>query len=164
MNYLSPSTPTTPTTETTSMDPINNDRVGEGEAYLPPLLEKENIIWSRRNTKGIFHKRTTKREWITNYRIVKCDPYIQELYLSSIQDTAVINQTHVSTSTYSGISSGGRGSRFVSGSSNSQGSVIGDPFFLVQGKPIIIFERVNDPQNLVKYIKLLMMNQQHKIE
>ena len=77
MNYLSPSTTTTTTattatatTETTSMDPINNDRVGKGEAYLPPLLEKENIIWSRHNTKGIFHKRTTKRESITNEGLV----------------------------------------------------------------------------------------------
>jgi hypothetical protein len=73
---------------------------------------------------------------------------LQQVYLSNIQDIAIINQNHVSTSTYNGFATGRRGSRFMSGSSKSQGSVIGDLCFLIEGKPVLVLEGVNDPQSL----------------
>jgi hypothetical protein len=54
-------------------------------------------------------------------------------------------------------SSGGRGSsRFMTGNSKSISMHIGDIALLVNNRPIIILERVNDPQSLVKLVKSLM--------
>jgi hypothetical protein len=64
--------------------------------------------------------------------------------------------TRSSVSVTIGGYAAGRGSRFMSWSSKSQVSVMGDIAFLVENKPVLIFEGVQDPQNLAKYIRILM--------
>ena len=59
MNYLTASHSTT----TTTLDTVS----AAGDAYLPPLSQGESIVWSRNQTKGVFHKHVICREWITNY-------------------------------------------------------------------------------------------------
>jgi hypothetical protein len=42
------------------------------------------------------------------------------------------------------------------GNSKSMSNHVGDILFMIQNRPIIIFEKVNDPASIVKLVRSLM--------
>jgi hypothetical protein len=152
MSYAGPNSSIVTTSTTIS----SNDPTSTGEAFKPSLLPDENIIWSRNQTKGIIHRHVISREWITNYRIIQCSPYLSQIDLSNLQDVIILNQFNQSNSSFSGYGSSARGSRFMSGNSKSISMHIGDIAFLVNNRPIVIFSQIQDPNSIVKLVKTLM--------
>jgi hypothetical protein len=78
-----------------------------------------------------------------------------QISLSDLQDAIILNQHNQSNSSFNVYSSGSRGSRFMFGNSKSISAHIGDIAFLVNNRPLIIFEKVSDPASVIKYIKIL---------
>jgi hypothetical protein len=90
-----------------------------------PILLNEETIWRGHVMKGIIHKEVAEIRLITNARVTHNNTVFN---LSDLDDIIVMNQ-HYS-------------------SQNTKGITIGDLVFIHQGKPVIIFRQIRDPQGV----------------
>jgi hypothetical protein len=90
-----------------------------------PILLNEETIWRGHVMKGIIHKEVAEIRLITNARVTHNNTVFN---LSDLDDIIVMNQ-HYS-------------------SQNTKGITIGDVVFISQGKPVIIFRQIRDPQGV----------------
>jgi hypothetical protein len=69
----------------------------------------------------------------------------------------ILNQYNQSNASFNVMSSsGGRGSRFMTGSSKNVSMHMGDIAFMVNNRPIVVFLQIMDPNSIVKMAKTLM--------
>ena len=90
-----------------------------------PILLNEETIWRGHVMKGIIHKEVAEIRLITNLRVTQNNTVFN---LSDLDDIIFMNQ-HYS-------------------SQNTKGITIGDLVFIYQGKPVIIFRQIRDPQGV----------------
>lgn len=109
----------------------------------------EVVLWRNEKTKGIFKKSVVELQIITNYRVIQNDFGIM---LKDVDDITVMNQHRVSQSDYIGTSYG-RYARFGVGNTTSRSKTIGDVVFMIDGRPVIIFGQIVDPNGVARLAK-----------
>lgn len=120
------------------------------------LRQGEQLVWKKEFSKGFWHRTVVKTWAITNQRILiwnNAVGYIaEELPLEFLSDVQVINQSHVSNSSFNMMSTGGgtkySPSRYSYGQSHSIGQAVGDVIFMRDnGLPFCVFHGVSDPND-----------------
>ncbi len=123
----------------------------------PFLAENEEILWMRTFDEGIINRHVKVLYALTNFRAIEYDFKSHEcgrVFLSNVDDIVVMNQrresdsqssgTYRRTGTYMGTSSGER---------STTSRIVGDVVFMADGKSMIQFSHVIDPQGLVRLAK-----------
>jgi hypothetical protein len=116
-----------------------------------PILFNEEIIWRGHVMKGTIHKKVAEIRLITNMRVTQNNTVFN---LSDLDDIIVMNQQYSSQDTRYYI--GGVSTAY--GIGQSRGTTIGDVVFIYQGKPVITFRRVRDPQGVASLAKTARKN------
>jgi hypothetical protein len=120
-------------------------------SQTPFLADGEQIIWQNPKSEFIDNKKQViALEVVTNFRVFEYD-YIQHrgsvILFSFLEDVKVTNQQH--TMATSSVGSYSDFSYKITGIKNIRtNSVVGDTIFYVQGKPLITFEGITDPEML----------------
>lgn len=129
--------------------------------YKTPFLAKdEDLLWSFVKTEGIFHKRIYALAALTSFRVFlylfdthECGRAI----LTTIDDVIVTDPKRTtesySSGTYTGISFGHTSTGSYSGNSTSTSQTIGKVVFMSDGKDILTFGPIADPDGVVKLAK-----------
>ena len=127
-------------------------------SQTPFLAEGEQIIWQNPKTELIDNKnQVIYLEAVTNFRIFKYD-YVQHrgsvILFPVLEDARVTNQQHVmarsSIGSYSDFSNKITGIKSV-----RTNNVVGEINFYVQGKPLITFDGITDPEMLCTAVMTL---------
>lgn len=121
------------------------------------LQTGEEFVWSLTHQKGIFTKHATRLFGITNYRILQYDleNSILEglLMMSNLEDIVVMNTHREYNSQHVGTyGSFARGFGTSSGHSTGRSISVGDIVFMSEGKPIIRWQGISDPNGLKKLV------------
>jgi RNA polymerase subunit RPABC4/transcription elongation factor Spt4 len=137
---------------------FQGDRTIEIYSQTPFLAEGEQIIWQ--NPKSEFvdnRKQVNSIEVVTNFRIFQYD-YTQHkgsvILFPSLENVIVTNQHH--TMVTSSVGSYSDFSHKITGIKNIRtDSVVGDISFYVEGKPLINFKGITDPELLSSAVNKL---------
>lgn len=152
----------------TSMErPTSQEQLNLQSALANPSLNKdEQVLWSHRVTKGVFHKEIAEEWIITGLRAIKKYPVTkenpQERFISislSEADVIVMNQ-HRRTNgnrvgNFSGTSRGGFFTGTTTGLTHSTSITYGDLVFFHDKKEIIRFSGISDPQDVIHMIQTI---------
>ena len=134
---------------------------------LIPLNEGESILWHKETTKGLLHKEVVLEEAVTNKRCLKYDPVNQKIAaqigITHWPEVVVMNLHRVNDSLGGGVfltprmfglpGLGGFG--VYGGPRRGVLKVFGDLSFLSEGKAIMTFESVKDPQGVKQLVEAL---------
>jgi len=134
---------------------------------LIPLNEGERILWHKEMTKGLLHKEVALEEAITNKRCLKYDPVSQKITaqigITHWPEVVIMNLHRVNDSLGGGVfltprmfglpGLGGFG--VYGGPRRGVLKAFGDLSFLSEGKVIMAFENVKDPQGVKQLIEAL---------
>jgi len=126
------------------------NRTIEVYSQTPFLADGEQIIWQNPKSEFIDNKKeVVSVEAVTNFRIFQYD-YVQHrgsVILFPFLEDVKTNQQH--TMATSSVGSYSDFSYKITGIKNLRtNSVVGDTIFYVQGKPLITFEGITDPEML----------------
>lgn len=123
----------------------------------PFLAENEEILWMRTMDEGIINRHVRMLFALTNFRAIEYDFKSHEcgrVFLSNVDDIVVMNQHRESDSQSSG--SFRRTGEYLgtsSSESRARSRIVGDVVFMADGKSMIQFSHVTDPQGLVRLAK-----------
>ena len=138
---------------------------------LIPLNEGERILWHKETTHGLIHKDVTLEEAVTNQRCVKFDvaakSVVAQIGITHWPEVVIMNLHRVNDSLGGGVfltprmfglpGLGGFG--VYGGPRRGNLKVFGDISFLNEGKVIMTFEDVKDPQGVKQLIEALKRQQ-----
>ena len=143
----------------------------EFDGRIPFLINNEEVLWHREISTGLFKKKITAFEVITNFRVFlgSLTTYQGDYWPFILGDDVVVNnQKRISSSernsTFTGL---GRRGTFIGssgGSSTSESETIGDVNIMAEGKIDYTIVSVEDPNGLAKLIKNLIKNQKELAE
>ncbi len=123
----------------------------------PFLAENEDVLWMRTLDEGIINRHVKVLFALTNFRAIEYDFKSHEcgrVFLSNVDDIVVMNQHRESDSQSSGTyRSTGPYTASSSGERSTTSRVVGDVVFMADGKSMIQFSHVTDPQGLVHLAK-----------
>lgn len=131
-----------------------------------PLIEGETILWHRESTHGIIHKEVTFEEAVTNKRCIKYDvPNKQiaaQVGIENMPEIVIMNVHRVNDSLGGGIfltprmlGLPGLPLGIYGGPRRGNIKVFGDVSLMVNGKMVMTFANINDPQGLRQLIQAL---------
>jgi len=138
---------------------------------LIPLTEGENILWHKETTKGLVHKEVVIEEAVTNKRCLKYDTQnktvVAQIGITHWPEVVIMNLHRVNDSLGGGVfltprmfglpGLGGFG--VYGGPRRGVLKVFGDVSFLSEGKVIMTFENVKDPQGVKQLVEALKRQQ-----
>lgn len=121
------------------------------------LQTNESLLWSYQKESGIINKRVIETFNITNFRIFswnfKTNKNAGLLMMQDLDNIVIMNTGRSYNSIrYGTYSSFARGFGVSGGQSSGTSSTFGDIVFLLDGKPIITWQGVSDPNGLKKLI------------
>jgi len=136
-----------------------------------PLTEGERILWHKETTHGLVHKEVTMEEAVTNKRCLKYDTQsrniVAQIGISHWPEVVVMNVHRVNDSLGGGVfltprmfglpGLGGFG--VYGGPRRGNLKIFGDISFLSEGKMILTFENVKDPQGVRQLVEALKRQQ-----
>ena len=134
---------------------------------LIPLNEGERILWHKETTHSLIHKDVVLEEAITNRRCMKFDPVNKtitaQIGITHWPEVVIMNLHRVNDSLGGGVfltprmfglpGLGGLG--VYGGPRRGVMKVFGDVSFLSEGKVIMTFENVKDPQGVKQLVEAL---------
>jgi len=131
-----------------------------------PLVEGENILWHKETTHGLVHKEVTTEEAVTNKRCLKYDPKSRSITaqvgIARWPEVVIMNVHRVNDSLGGGVFLTPRmlglpalPFGLYGGPRRGNLKVFGDVSFLSQGKVIMTFENVKDPQGVKQLVEAL---------
>lgn len=136
-----------------------------------PLADGENILWHRESSRGLIHKEVTLEEAVTNKRCLKYDPenkrVVAQIGINHWPEVVVMNMHRVNDSVGGGVFltprmlglPGLRGLGVYGGPRRGYLKVFGDVSFMKDGKTVLIFENVKDPQGVRQLVEALKRQQ-----
>lgn len=153
-----PSQPPPPSpTPSFPLSPDAAKRVRENQIILQLMKKsRDQIVWTNHIKKGFFRRKIVAIEAISTYFVelqngASGDPNttIKRVLLSNISDITIANSHSVSSSTYSGMSTGVRMYRSYYGGSHSTSRTIGDLlFFGLSGNIEMTFPELTNPSGV----------------
>ena len=135
-----------------------------------PLTEAERILWHKETTKGLLHKDVVMEEAVTNKRCLKYDTQtktiVAQVGITHWPEVVIMNIHRVNDSLGGGVFLTPRmlglpGLPFglYGGPRRGNLKVYGDVSFLNEGKVIMTFENVKDPQGVKMLVEALKRQQ-----
>jgi hypothetical protein len=135
------------------------------------LVDGETILWHRESTRGLIHKEVTTEEAVTNKRALKFDVenkrVVAQIGINHWPEVVVMNVHRVNDSMGGGVfltprmfglpSLGGFG--VYGGPRRGNLKVFGDVSFMNEGKVVLTFENVKDPQGVRQLVEALKREQ-----
>jgi len=132
-----------------------------------PLSEGERILWHKETTHGLVHKEVVMEEAVTNRRCLKYDTeskqVVAQIGITHWPEVVIMNLHRVNDSLGGGVfltprmfglpGLGGFG--VYGGPRRGLLKVFGDISFLSEGKVIMTFENVKDPQGVKQLVEAL---------
>ncbi|MFI5449636.1 MAG: zinc ribbon domain-containing protein [Candidatus Bathyarchaeia archaeon] len=132
-----------------------------------PLNEGERILWHKETTRGLVHKEVVMEEAVTNKRCLKYNTESKQLVaqigITHWPEVVIMNVHRVNDSLGGGVfltprmfglpGLGGFG--VYGGPRRGMLKVFGDISFLSEGKVIMTFENVKDPQGVKQLVEAL---------
>ena len=132
-----------------------------------PLNEGERILWHKETTHGLVHKEVVMEEAVTNRRCLKYDAeskqVVAQIGITHWPEVVIMNLHRVNDSLGGGVfltprmfglpGLGGFG--VYGGPRRGLLKVFGDISFLSEGKVIMTFENVKDPQGVKQLVEAL---------
>ena len=109
---------------------------------------QEQIIWRNDVTTGIIHRKVVETQIITNMRVMRND---RSIALSDLDDIIVMNQHRESQGQSARYYVRGFGTSY--GTGHSRGKTVGDVTFIYQGRPAIVFQKIDDPYGVTRLAK-----------
>jgi len=136
-----------------------------------PLVDGETILWHRESTRGLIHKEVTVEEAVTNKRALKYDVenkrLVAQIGINHWPEVVVMNVHRVNDSLGGGVfltprmfglpGLGGFG--VYGGPRRGNLKVFGDVSFMNEGKVVLTFENVKDPQGVRQLVEALKREQ-----
>jgi len=136
-----------------------------------PLTEGESILWHKETTHGLVHKEVVTEEAVTNRRCLKYDNQtkniVAQIGITHWPEVVIMNVHRVNDSLGGGVfltprmfglpGLGGFG--VYGGPRRGNLKVFGDVSFLSEGKVIMTFENVKDPQGVRQLVEALKRQQ-----
>ena len=137
---------------------------------LIPLTDGERILWHKETTHGLVHKEVTMEEAVTNKRCLKYDAQtkniVAQIGITHWPEVVIMNVHRVNDSLGGGVFLTPRmfglpGLPFgvYGGPRRGNLKVFGDVSFLVEGKVVMTFENVKDPQGVRQLVEALKRQQ-----
>jgi len=165
-----------PTPLTSSQDPnaiISENPQAEVQqvSSLIPLTDGERILWHKETTHGLVHKEVIMEEAVTNKRCLKYDTQsksvVAQVGITHWPEVVIMNVHRVNDSLGGGIFLTPRmfglpsipGFGVYGGPRRGNLKVFGDVSFLSEGKVIMTFENVKDPQGVRQLVEALKRQQ-----
>jgi len=165
-----------PTPLTSSQDPnaiISENPQAEVQqvSSLIPLTDGERILWHKETTHGLVHKEVIMEEAVTNKRCLKYDTQsksvVAQIGITHWPEVVIMNVHRVNDSLGGGIFLTPRmfglpsipGFGVYGGPRRGNLKVFGDVSFLSEGKVIMTFENVKDPQGVRQLVEALKRQQ-----
>ena len=132
-----------------------------------PLNEGERILWHKETTRGLVHKEVVMEEAVTNKRCLKYNTegkqVVAQIGITHWPEVVIMNLHRVNDSVGGGVfltprmfglpGLGGFG--VYGGPRRGNFKVFGDVSFLSEGKMIMTFENVKDPQGVKQLVEAL---------
>jgi hypothetical protein len=165
-----------PQLQTTSQDPNAIISENKTQAETPqvtssiPLTDGERILWHKATTHGLIHKDVVMEEAVTNKRCLKYDmpsrSVVAQIGIAHWPEVVIMNVHRVNDSLGGGVFLTPR--RFglpalpfgvYGGPRRGNLKVFGDISFLSEGKVILTFENVKDPQGVKQLVEALKRQQ-----
>ncbi len=152
---------------TSTQPPTSQEQLNRQAALVNPNFNRdEQVLWSHRVIKGVFHKEIVEEWIITGLRAIKKYPVTkenpQERFISiSLSDAdVVVMRQHRETNghrvgTFAGTTGGGFFTGTTTGVTHSTGITYGDLVFLQDKKEIIRFSGISDPQDINRMIQTI---------
>jgi hypothetical protein len=136
-----------------------------------PLTEGETILWHKETTRGLVHKEVVTEEAVTNKRCLKYDAQtkniVAQIGITHWPEVVIMNVHRVNDSLGGGVfltprmfglpGLGGFG--VYGGPRRGNLKVFGDVSFLSEGKVVMTFENVKDPQGVRQLVEALKRQQ-----
>ena len=136
-----------------------------------PLVDGETILWHRESTRGLIHKEVTVEEAVTDKRALKYDVenkrLVAQIGINHWPEVVVMNVHRVNDSLGGGVfltprmfglpGLGGFG--VYGGPRRGNLKVFGDVSFMNEGKVVLSFENVKDPQGVRQLVEALKREQ-----
>ena len=138
---------------------------------LIPLTEGETILWHKETTKGLLHKEVIMEEAVTNKRCLKYDTQsrniVAQIGINHWPEVVIMNVHRINDSLGGGIFLTPRmfglpsipGFGLYGGPRRGNLKIFGDVSFLSEGKVIMTFENVKDPQGVRQLVEALKRQQ-----
>ncbi|HYB84655.1 MAG TPA: zinc ribbon domain-containing protein [archaeon] len=137
---------------------------------LIPLTDGERILWHKETTHGLVRKEVTMEEAVTNKRCLKYDAQtkniVAQIGITHWPEVVIMNVHRVNDSLGGGVFLTPRmfglpGLPFgvYGGPRRGNLKVFGDVSFLVEGKVVMTFENVKDPQGVRQLVEALKRQQ-----
>jgi len=137
---------------------------------LIPLTDGERILWHKETTHGLLHKEVTMEEAVTNKRCLKYDTQsrsvVAQIGISHWPEVVIMNVHRVNDSLGGGIFLTPRMLGLPAlpfgvygGPRRGNLKIFGDASFLTEGKVIMTFENVKDPQGVRQLVEALKRQQ-----
>tara|TARA_Y100001936_G_C16049193_1_gene656654 strand:- start:607 stop:1746 length:1140 start_codon:yes stop_codon:yes gene_type:complete len=134
--------------------------------YRTPFLARgEEVLWINVGTKGTFTKKAEYVMALTNFRAMIYrfnDRVWGNVFLISVDDVTVMNSHRVSQSTragsFSSVGRYGMQAGSYGGVSSGKSQTVGDVVFMVDGKPIITWGGVTDPNGIKRVANAVRKN------
>jgi hypothetical protein len=136
-----------------------------------PLTDGERILWHKETTHGLVHKDVIMEEAVTNKRCLKYDTQskniVAQIGITHRPEVVIMNVHRVNDSLGGGVfltprmfglpSLGGFG--VYGGPRRGNLKIFGDVSFLSDGKVVMTFENVKDPQGVRQLVEALKRQQ-----
>jgi len=138
---------------------------------LIPLTDGERILWHKETTHGLVHKEVTVEEAVTNKRCLKYDAQskniVAQIGITHWPEVVIMNVHRVNDSLGGGVFLTPRmfglpsipGLGVYGGPRRGNLKVFGDVSFLSDGKVVMTFENVKDPQGIRQLVEALKRQQ-----
>ena len=137
---------------------------------LIPLTDGERILWHKETTHGLLHKDVIMEEAVTNKRCLKYDTQtkniVAQIGITHWPEVVIMNVHRVNDSLGGGVFLTPRmlglpGLPFglYGGPRRGNLKVFGDVSFLIEGKVVMTFENVKDPQGVRQLVEALKRQQ-----
>jgi len=135
-----------------------------------PLTDGERILWHKETTHGLLHKEVTVEEAVTNKRCLKYDAQskniVAQIGITHWPEVVIMNVHRVNDSLGGGVFLTPRMLGLPAlpfgvygGPRRGNLKVFGDVSFLSDGKVIMTFENVKDPQGVRQLVEALKRQQ-----
>ncbi len=133
---------------------------------LIPLTEGERILWHKETTHGLVHKEVTMEEAVTNKRCLKYDAQsksiVAQIGINHWPEVVIMNVHRVNDSLGGGVFLTPRMLGLPAlpfgvygGPRRGNLKIFGDVSFLSEGKVVLTFENVKDPQGVRQLVEAL---------
>jgi hypothetical protein len=136
-----------------------------------PLAEGETLLWHRESRRGLIHKEVSMEEAVTNKRALKYDTenkrVVAQIGISHWPQVVVMNIHRVNDSLGGGVFLNPRmfslpglgGFGVYGGPRRGNLKIFGDVSFMKDGKVVLTFENVKDPQGIRQLVAALEREQ-----